>query len=95
MVKGVREVHPPVGATLNCKGWLQEAAYRMIQHNVSPDVAEVPEDLIVYGGRGKAARDWNCFDKILAALKELENDETLLVQSARCWNRCSVNKGRQ
>ena len=78
-----REVRPPIGTKLNCKGWLQEAAYRMIQHNVSPDVAEYPEELIVYGGRGKAARNWECFDRILEALKDLEDDETLLVQSGK------------
>lgn len=78
-----RVIHPPTGIELNCKGWLQEAAYRMIQHNLDPDVAEVPEELIVYGGRGKAARNWECFDKILETLKELENDETLLVQSGK------------
>lgn len=79
----VREIRAPRGTQLNCKGWLQEAAYRMIQNNLDPDVAEVPEELIVYGGLGKAARNWECFDKILAALKELENDETLLVQSGK------------
>ena len=77
------EVRPPIGTKLNCKGWLQEAAYRMIQHNVSPDVAEHPEELIVYGGRGKAARNWECFDRILEALKDLEDDETLLIQSGK------------
>jgi urocanate hydratase len=79
----VREVRAPRGTELSCKGWLQEAAYRMIQNNLDPDVAEVPEDLIVYGGIGKAARNWECFDKILLALKQLENDETLLVQSGK------------
>ncbi len=78
-----RVVHPPTGKTLHCKGWLQEAAYRMIQHNLDPEVAENPDELIVYGGRGKAARNWECFDKILSCLKTLENDETLLVQSGK------------
>jgi len=78
-----RIVHPPTGTALNCKGWVQEAAYRMIQHNLSPDVAEKPDELIVYGGTGKAARNWECFDRILAALRALENDETLLVQSGK------------
>lgn len=78
-----RVIHPPTGTNLHCKGWLQEAAYRMIQHNLDPNVAEEPENLIVYGGRGKAARNWHCFDKILHALKELENDETLLIQSGK------------
>lgn len=78
-----QEIHPPRGLELNCKSWLQEAAYRMIQHNLDPDVAENPDELIVYGGRGKAARNWECFDKILDCLKRLENDETLLVQSGK------------
>lgn len=78
-----RVVHPPTGNQLSCKGWHQEAAYRMIQHNLSPDVAERPEDLIVYGGYGKAARNWEAFDAILESLKDLENDETLLIQSGK------------
>lgn len=73
----------PTGNKLNCKGWVQEAAYRMIQNNLDPDVAERPEDLVVYGGIGKAARNWECFDKILASLKDLENNETLLIQSGK------------
>ncbi|MAV92054.1 MAG: urocanate hydratase [Bdellovibrionaceae bacterium] len=79
----VRTVKAPRGSELNCKGWLQEAAYRMIQNNLDPEVAERPEELVVYGGRGKAARNWESFDKILKALKEIENDETLLVQSGK------------
>ena len=78
-----RSVRAPRGTVLSCKGWLQEAAYRMIQNNLDPEVAEKPEDLIVYGGRGKAARNWECFDAILTALLKLENDETLLVQSGK------------
>ena len=78
-----RILKPPTGTTLHCKGWQQEAAYRMIQHNVSIDVAEKPEELIVYGGYGKAARNWDCFDAILESLKNLENHETLLVQSGK------------
>ncbi len=78
-----RVVRAPTGTTLTCKGWLQEAAYRMIQNNLDPSVAENPKDLVVYGGIGKAARNWDCFDKILEALKNLENDETLLVQSGK------------
>ena len=79
----VRTVKAPTGTKLHCKGWQQEAAYRMIQNNLDPGVAERPEDLIVYGGIGKAARNWECFDKILKALTTLENDETLLVQSGK------------
>lgn len=78
-----RVVKAPVGNKMVCKGWLQEAAYRMIQNNLDPMVAERPEDLVVYGGIGKAARNWESFDKILEALKVLENDETLLVQSGK------------
>jgi urocanate hydratase len=76
-------IRPPTGTALSCKGWVQEAAFRMIQHNLSPDVAERPEDLVVYGGTGKAARDWPSFHRILESLKSLENDETLLVQSGK------------
>ena len=83
MQTGKREVRAPHGNKLVCKGWLQEAAYRMIQNNLDPDVAEKPEDLVVYGGIGKAARNWESFDKILKALTTLENDETLLVQSGK------------
>lgn len=78
-----KNIHAPTGSQLNCKGWLQEAAYRMIQNNLDPDNAEIPEELIVYGGRGKAARNWECYDKILASLKTLEDDETLLIQSGK------------
>ena len=78
-----RIVKVPTGTNLNCKGWVQEAAYRMIQHNLDPEVAEKPEELIVYGGIGKAARNWESFDKILECLKELEEDQTLLVQSGK------------
>lgn len=78
-----RVVKAPIGIELSCKGWLQEAAYRMIQNNLDPDVAENPDQLVVYGGIGKAARNWESFDKILEALKKLENHETLLVQSGK------------
>jgi len=76
-------VKAPRGTELTCKGWGQEAAMRMLMNNLDPEVAEKPEELIVYGGRGKAARNWECFDAIVAALKELENNETLLVQSGK------------
>jgi urocanate hydratase len=78
-----RTVRAPRGTQLNCKSWLTEAAYRMIQNNLDPEVAERPQDLVVYGGRGQAARNWESFDSILETLKELENDETLLVQSGK------------
>ncbi len=73
----------PTGSKLNCKGWIQEAALRMLLNNLDPDVAERPDELIVYGGRGKAARNFQALDDIIAALKILENDETLLVQSGK------------
>jgi len=73
----------PTGSVLNCKGWIQEAAYRMLLNNLNPEVAERPDDLIVYGGRGKAARNFQALDDILANLRILENDETLLVQSGK------------
>ncbi len=78
-----RTVRAPRGAQLTCKNWLIEAAYRMIQNNLDPEVAERPQDLVVYGGRGQAARNWDCFDAILDSLRALEPDETLLVQSGK------------
>jgi urocanate hydratase len=80
---GAREVRAPRGTTISCKGWQQEAALRMLMNNLDPDVAERPDDLVVYGGTGKAARSWAAFDAIVAALRNLENDETLLVQSGK------------
>jgi len=80
---GPRTVRAPRGTTLTCKSWLTEAPYRMIQNNLDPEVAERPQDLVVYGGRGQAARNWECFDAILESLKNLEEDETLLVQSGK------------
>ena len=78
-----RIIHAPRGTELTCKNWVTEAAYRMIQNNLDPDVAERPEDLVVYGGNGKAARNWEAFDKILECLKNLEEDQTLMVQSGK------------
>ena len=78
-----RVVRAPRGAHLHCRGWVQEAAFRMIQNNLDPDVAERPEDLVVYGGTGKAARDWRSFDLILSTLQTLGDEETLLVQSGK------------
>lgn len=78
-----RVIHAPKGNQLTCKNWPTEAAYRMIQNNLDPEVAERPEDLVVYGGIGKAARNWPSYDKILACLKELDEDQTLLVQSGK------------
>jgi urocanate hydratase len=76
-------VRAPRGTTISCKGWQQEAALRMLMNNLDPEVAEKPGELIVYGGRGKAARNWECFHAIVASLRSLENDETLLVQSGK------------
>jgi urocanate hydratase len=78
-----RVIRAPRGTELTCKGWQQEAAMRMLMNNLDPEVAERPEDLIVYGGAGKAARNWECFDAIVDSLKKLEGDETLLVQSGK------------
>ena len=78
-----RSVRAPRGSEMSCKGWTQEAAMRMLMNNLDPEVAEQPNDLIVYGGTGKAARSWEAFDALVATLKELENDETMLVQSGK------------
>jgi urocanate hydratase len=78
-----RVVRAPHGTELTCKGWQQEAALRMLMNNLDPDVAERPEDLVVYGGTGRAARSWEAFDAIVRTLRELEDDETLLVQSGK------------
>jgi len=83
MVKEDRIIRAPHGSTLHCKGWVQEAAMRMLMNNLDPEVAENPAELIVYGGKGKAARNWESYDAIIRSLQELENDETLLVQSGK------------
>ena len=80
---GPRQVRAPRGGELSCRGWEQEAAMRMLMNNLDPDVAERPEELVVYGGTGRAARSWACFDAIVASLRALEGDETLLVQSGK------------
>jgi urocanate hydratase len=80
---GPRRVRAPRGTTLRCRGWHQEAALRMLMNNLDPEVAEDPDRLVVYGGSGRAARNWACFDAIVAALEDLENDETLCVQSGK------------
>jgi urocanate hydratase len=76
-------IHAPTGTTLSCRGWHQEAALRMLMNNLDPNVAEKPDELIIYGGTGKAARNWDCYDRIVKTLRRLENDETLLVQSGK------------
>ena len=78
-----RESFELKGTDLQCKGWVQEAALRMLMNNLDPDVAERPEDLVVYGGSGKAARSWEAYEGIIRSLQDLESDETLLVQSGK------------
>src|SRR5688572_20521946 len=80
---GPRPVRAPRGAELTCRGWAQEAALRMLMNNLDPEVAEDPDQLVVYGGTGRAARDWASFDAIVAELRTLADDETLLVQSGK------------
>jgi urocanate hydratase len=80
---GPRPVRAPRGTQLSCKGWPQEAALRMLMNNLDPEVAEHPDQLIVYGGSGRAARSWDAFDGIVRSLEDLEADETLLVQSGK------------
>ena len=81
--KNTRDVYPPTGSTLNAKSWLTEAPLRMLMNNLHPDVAENPHELVVYGGIGRAARSWSDFDAMVATLKDLEDDETMIVQSGR------------
>jgi urocanate hydratase len=83
MTIGTRSIRAPRGTEISCKGWSQEAALRMLMNNLDPDVAERPDDLVVYGGSGKAARNWDAFDAIVSELRRLEHDETLLVQSGK------------
>src|SRR5207253_6235593 len=80
---GARVIRAPRGSTISCRGWHQEAALRMLMNNLDPEVAERPGDLVVYGGTGKAARNWEAFDAIVRSLKRLEGDETLLIQSGK------------
>src|SRR3954463_8234370 len=82
-MSGQRHIRAPRGLELSCRGWHQEAALRMLMNNLDPDVAERPEDLVVYGGTGKAARTWEAYDAIVRTLRRLEGDETLLVQSGK------------
>src|ERR671926_483936 len=82
-IESARTVRAPRGIDLRCKGWQQEAALRMLMNNLDPDVAERPEDLVVYGGSGRAARSWDAYHAIVRSLRKLESDETLLVQSGK------------
>src|ERR1700748_402517 len=83
MATATRIIRAPRGTQLSCKGWPQEAALRMLMNNLDPEVAERPEDLVVYGGTGRAARNWPSYHAIVRELDELKNDETLLVQSGK------------
>src|SRR5216683_3194138 len=83
MAEAYSPIRAPRGNTRTARGWIQEAAKRMLMNNLDPDVAEKPEELIVYGGRGKAARNWECYHKIIETLDRLENNQTLLVQSGK------------
>src|ERR1700689_5443866 len=82
-IQGYTSIRAPRGNTITCKGWQQEAAMRMLMNNLDADVAERPQDLVVYGGTGRAARSWEAYHAIVETLKKLENDETLLVQSGK------------
>src|SRR5256886_14505473 len=82
-MSGKRIIHAPRGSERTCKGWHQEAAMRMLMNNLDPEVAENPDQLVVYGGTGRAARSWECFDAIVESLRDLRDDETLLVQSGK------------
>ena len=80
---GRESIRAPRGTAITCKGWQQEAALRMLMNNLDPEVAERPQDLVVYGGTGKAARNWECYDALVETLRSLQNDETLLVASGK------------
>jgi len=82
-MSGKRVIRAPRGSEISCKGWQQEAALRMLMNNLDPEVAEDPDQLVVYGGTGRAARGWEAFDAIVRSLRELENNETLLIQSGK------------
>jgi len=83
MNQTVKTLKAPTGTKMSCKGWIQEAALRMLHNNLDPDVAEKPEELVVYGGTGKAARNWEAFENIVTSLRELEDDQTLMIQSGK------------
>src|SRR5438445_9065066 len=87
-MSGKRVIHAPRGSERSCKGWHQEAAMRMLMNNLDPEVAENPDQLVVYGGTERAARNWEAFDAIVRSLRQLENDETLLVQCGKPVGKC-------
>ena len=89
----LKNISSPIGTKLHCKGWQQEAAFRMLQNNLDKNVAEAPDDLIVYGGYGKAARNWDCYKQIINSLIDLENDETLLIQSGKAVGIFKTHEG--
>ena len=89
----IKNISSPIGTKLHCKGWHQEAAFRMLQNNLDNNVAEAPDDLIVYGGYGKAARNWDCYKQIINSLINLENDETLLIQSGKAVGIFKTHEG--
>src|SRR5881398_2596765 len=91
--RGPRVIRAPRGSSISCKGWHQEAALRLLMNNLDPEVAERPEELVVYGGTGKAARNWECFDAIVRELRNLGEDETLLVQSGKPVGVCRTHTG--
>ena len=93
MTQNSRIIKAPTGATLNAKSWATEAPLRMLMNNLDPEVAEHPENLVVYGGIGRAARNWDCYDRIVDSLKNLEEDETLLVQSGKPVGIFPTHKG--
>ena len=88
-----RPVRAPRGTEISCKGWVQEAALRMLHNNLDAEVAERPDDLVVYGGTGKAVRSWEAFDVIVRELRALENDETLLIQSGKAVGKFRTHEG--
>src|SRR5580693_2117727 len=91
LTESKQNIRAPRGTEISCKGWVQEAALRMLHNNLDPDVAERPQDLVVYGGTGKAARSWEAFDVIVRELRELASDETLLVQSGKAVGRLKTH----
>ena len=95
-IDNTRKIRSPRGTKLNAKSWLTEAPLRMLMNNLDAEVAERPEELVVYGGIGRAARNWECFDRIVESLKQLEGDETLLIQSGKpvgVFKRISMREG--
>ncbi len=95
MTVGTRTIRAPRGTELSCKGWVQEAALRMLMNNLDPEVAEKPDELIIYGGSGKAARTGESFEASVECLRKLENDQTLLIQSGNVYTRRWIFEGHR